>query len=256
MIAVERLTDNAAKINHFVNHPAIYPFVKGSNAGPLDLSSVVRNPAHVVLVSDHGGMIFIKHQTGVYEFHSAVLPENRGEWTARGAVAAFHWMFTKTDAFELMTKCPHGNVAASAGAKFIGMTKDFTTRPIWLTDEGMVPVDVYGLRIQDWVRRAPGLVEIGHEFHERLAAQLKAKGRSEEIHADDETHDRYVGATAAMFEHGLLVKAVAFYNRWAVMSGYVPIKLLSRDPAVINIGTAVLKVTGGQFEVCDANVWN
>ena len=38
----------------------------------------------------------------------------------QGSQFAFHWMFTKTDAFELLTKCPHGNIPAKAGAKIVG----------------------------------------------------------------------------------------------------------------------------------------
>lgn len=256
MIRLERLTGDATRINRFVNDPSVFPLVKGSHVGPFDLSVVAKNPDHVVLVGEHGGVTFIKHQLGIYEAHTAVLPEGRGEWTIELGRSALHWMFSHTDAFEILTKCPKGNLAAVAGARAIGGKFDFTTRPIWPTDDGLVPVDVYSMRIQEWVRTAPSLVELGHEFHERLAEQFKARGRAAEIHADDEVHDRYVGAAVAMIVAGQIQKGVWFYNRWAVMAAYMPIAVLSVTPFIINIGSTVLKVTGDQFEVCDANGWN
>lgn len=252
MIELTRET-TADRINAIVNDPSILPYVKGAHTGPLDLAPVVERGEHVVLTGEHGGIVFIKHLPGIYEAHTSVLPEGRGEWTVAFGQAAAHWMFTRTDAYELMTKCPHGNLAAVAGARRSGASLAFSTRPIWQTDAGMVPVDVYSLILQHWVRTAPGLVELGREFHLRLAAEIARAGLLEDIHPDDEVHDRYVGGTAAMIVGGQPFKAIGFYNRWAVMSAYEPIRIASRDPLIINIKTCFLKVIPGGFEVLNAN---
>src|ERR1700728_4510326 len=110
----------AERINEIVNHPTIYPSICGFNTRALDLTPTTSNNNHVCLVGEHGCVFFIKHQPGIYEFHTSVLPEGRGEWMIEGSRFAFNYMFTKTDAFELLTKCAYGNVAAKAGAKIVG----------------------------------------------------------------------------------------------------------------------------------------
>lgn len=243
----------ADRINAIVNHESIYPHIKGPHTGPLDLTPVASRDEHVILTGEHGGIVFIRHLPGIYEAHTSVLPEGRGEWTVAFGQAAAHWMFTRTDAFELLTKCPKGNLAAVAGARRSGASLAFSTRPIWQTDDGLVPVDVYSLILQNWVRTAPDLVQLGREFHLRLAAEIARAGLLDDIHPDDEVHDRYVGAAAAMIVSGHVGKAIDFYNRWAVMSAYEPIRVVTRDPFIINIKTCFLKVIPGGFEVLNAN---
>jgi hypothetical protein len=230
----------AERINEIVNHPSILPWVKGKHDA-LDLKNVAANTNNVCLVGEHGCVIFIKHHVGMYEFHTSVLPEGRGRWMLEGAKFAFEWMFTHTDAYELMTKCPDGNLASKAGARAVGCKKQFRTGPIWPVGDEMVPVDVWSISLPEWASHVDGMVEKGHLFHELL--------NSKTPHDDDEVHDRYVGITSEMVRAGQPVKAVYFYNRWAALSGYALIKIESLEPLIIDIRESRLKITNNNFEV-------
>ena len=232
---IERQTD-ATLINRFVNDPSIYPHVRGTHVGLFDLSQVVARAEHVVLCGEHGGVIFIKHAGGYYEAHTAVLPEGRGKWTIRLGHAVLRWMFSRTDAAEIVTKCPHGNLAAVAGARAIGARHEWTTRPIWQADEGMVPVDIYAVTIGEWMARQGRVFEAsGRRFHE----WLEVEGMHVE-HGIDSVHDAYVGAAVEMIEAGQINKGIGFYNRWAAVSDYRPLRAICWEPPTLDIGTANL----------------
>lgn len=245
---LERQTD-AKFINRVVNHPDVMPWVQGTNLGELDCTALVQNKWNVLLAGKFGAVLFIRHQPGYYEAHTQVLPEGRGKWTIRLVRAALHWMFTRTDAVEIVTRVPQGNLAALALTRMIHGVYEFTNPRGWVFKNELVPADIYALRIQDWMKRAPGLVERGHWFHDRLVDEFKKQGHVEPQHDDDETHDRYVGAAAEMFLAGQYVKGAVFYNRWAVMSGYAPIGIVTEQPLVLDIGNALLMIRNNDFWV-------
>jgi len=240
---IERATD-AKFINSVVNDPSIYPFVCGYRTEPLDLTEVIARPEHHVLVGEYGGIIFFRLTEGLYEAHTSVLPSGRGEWTQKFGQEALDYLFTKTDALEILTKCPNGNVAAIAGARAIGARKEFTTRPLWPLNGEIVPVTVYGMTVHDWALRSDAMASAGREMH----ALLNKYGVPVD-HADDDDHDRYSGAARRMLENGQAVKAARFYFRWAVMSGYRPFVLLGIDPPRIDIGSAILRLDNGVWDV-------
>lgn len=240
---------SAERVNEVVNHPSIYPYVRGFHTEPLDVTAAIANHANIFLVGEYGCVFFIKHQPGIYEFHTSVLPEGRGEWMMRGARFAFDWMFTRTDAFELMTKCPHGNVPAKAGAKAVGCSPRFTTRAIWPWNDKLVPIDIYSIILQEWIKAADNFRDGGKTFHKSLDMQYTALGKPLQVHEEDEVHDRYVGATVEMIRYGQARKAISFYNRWAVMSDYKSVSIASNDPLIIDIDEARLLVENNDFRV-------
>ncbi len=239
----------AERINQIINHPSIFPSICGSKPFPLDMSEAVRNPDNYFLVGEHGCVLFIKHQHGIYEFHTSVLPEGRGQWMLDGAKYAFNHMFTKTDAYELMTQCPDGNLSAKAGARAVGCTNVFRTGEIWPSNGKMVCVDVWSILIQHWVKNDKYIVESGKWFHDQLEEKCKKFGKTLDFHEEDETHNRYVGATVEMLRNGQIYKAIALYNRWSKMAGYYPIKLLSLNPIIIDIRDCALRISKNDFEI-------
>lgn len=239
----------AGRINEIVNHPSIYPNICGTHTGILDLTPIAGNPDHVCLVDEYGCVLFIKHQPGIYEFHASVLPEGRGGWMVTASQSSFHWMFTKTDAFELLTKCPYGNIPAKAGAKASGCSFRFTTRPLWPSGDVLVPVDVYSIILQEWVKNANNLVESGKSFHNLLDLEYTRLGKALDIHENDDVHNRYVGAAVEMIRGGQVSKAINLYNRWAVMSNYKKINIVSKEPLVIDIDEAKLEIVNNNFRV-------
>ncbi len=242
---VARITRHrdAQFLNRVANDPAVYRWVKGFATGELDLSALAENPAHYLLMGEFGGILFIQHSPGLYECHTQVLKEGRGEWTKRMARACLHIMFTQTDAMEIFTHVPKGNLGARTLTQLCGFGFEFR-KPAslsgWVMDGDPIPTDVFSLRVQDWARTAPGLIDRGQWFHERLDAEFERLGYREDNHDEDPVHDRYVGMAVEMVFGGQPTKAQVLYNRWAAMANYMPFVVVNPKPLTVNIGTAIL----------------
>lgn len=82
---------------------------------------------------------------------------------------------------------------------------------------------------------------LGQWFHTRLHSEKQRLGVKTPDHDEDAGHDAAVGATLLLALTGRVDEAVALYNEWASVSGYVPIKMLSREPLTVDIGDGVLR---------------
>lgn len=245
---IERVFDGE-KINRIVNDPSVYPWVRGPCEGPLDLGPLLQDRRHVCLMGELGGCLFTQQSPGIYEVHSQFLPKGRGEWAMNVVREALHWMFTRTDAVEIWTRCPRGNLGARVLAKAIGGREEITVPRGWVQDGKVIPATIYSLTIQEWMKTAPGLEEIGNWFHHKLEEEYRIAGYAEPVHEDDPGHNRYVGAAVEMIRGGQPLKGEIFYNRFAAMSGYQPIKIVNTDPVQIDIRDAVLEMHGKNFFV-------
>jgi len=251
MHAISRHTE-PAHINAILNHPDVYEYVRGPIEGPLDFGPIMASPAaehFYVLMGEHGGQVYERIQPGLFECHSHFLKEGRGDYALQTTRATLKWMFTRTECVEVMTKCPKSNPAAKALARAIGGSFEFVNPRGWIMDGKTVSADIYALRIQDWIRSAPGLVERGQWFHDRLEAELARHGASELAHPDDSEHDRHVGAAVEMFFGGQPHKGMIFYNRFSTLAGYQPIAITSVDPLSVDIGNATLVMQGSDFVI-------
>jgi hypothetical protein len=252
MLSTIERQEDARRINEIVNHPEVKPWVQGTIEGEIDLTEVLKNPNTLVLLGEHGGVMFHRHMPGIWVAHTQVLPEGRGPWATLMAQACMHALFTCTEATELLTMCPKGNIGAKAMARQLGLRYEFTKRLGWTMNGEVVPVEWYGIRIQDWMATAPGLSERGHWFHEKLEKQMALLGKQEPQHDDDLAHDRYVGAAYEMAKGGQPEKGVFFYNRWASLSGYAPIYIAQDKPLTVNIGNARIIIRdNGDFIVAN-----
>lgn len=201
---VERLF-SPDRLNEIANHPEVLPWVRGPLPGPLDLTPVVADRRNVALVGAHGAMVFAAVQPGIYEVHTLVEPAGRGRWTVAMAHDALAWMFTRTDAVELLTRCPAGNVAAKALCRHMRAELEFIASAGWFGPDGEpIAADVFVMTIARWVLRAPSLAPA-------------ADG--------DPVARRYAAAAAAIADAGQPDKAARLYNRWARLSQQAPITL-------------------------------
>ena len=248
MLSMLEMQMDAGRLNEILNHPDVHPWVANRDE-PLDMSEAVGRPGVIVLLAKHGGVLFHMHQPGLWEAHTQILPKGRGEWGKVAVEACLHWMFCRTDAMEIVTRCPQGNIAAKALARAIGGTFQFTNSLGWIKDGKPIPADIYSLNVVDWMRRAPGLVERGQWFHRRLDDEFKTFHQAPPPHAEDGVHDRYVGAACEMYLGDQPAKATVLYNRWAIMAGYLPITVASLVPLTIDIGTALLVVRDDDLKV-------
>lgn len=242
---IARATD-ATFINAVVNHPAVRPHVHGA-PGPLDLTAVVENPHNLVLTGEHGGMVFVQQVPGVYDIHTQVLPAGRGRWALDMAHACVDWLFSRTNATEVFTRVPVGNLAAKALTMACGAKLE---ERVW-QDLGAGPgwVEIYSGRLQDWIQIADHLPARGREFHAMLAEKYAALGVDAQVHDENEWHDRHVGAAAGMIAGGQPVKGTLVFNRWAAMAVAPPMKLLSLNPVILDITDCRIQVNGEDFEV-------
>lgn len=239
---------SAERINAVVNHSDVRPWV-GGGSGPLDLTPLVADPANVLLMNEQGGVLFQKHEPGLYEAHTQFLPDGRGAQAVASVADALRWMFTRSDAVEIVTKVPAGNGGALGLVRAIHGRLLFVRDNVWPTAQDASAVSFYSLGIMDWAGKAPGLAESGHWFHEKLEGAKAATAGAAPLHDDDEAHDRYVGATVEMIAAGQVDKGLAFYNRWARFAGYGPVAAIAVNPLVIDIGDAILAVRGDDFDV-------
>lgn len=250
---IDRATpDDAARLNGMVNHPSILPFVNAGHA-ELDMALLIADPRNAILFGEHGFMVFTPARPVgmIYEAHTSVLPSGRGQWTLTFVRACLHWIFTRTGVAEIFTRCPHlsNHRATSRLAQAIGGTFQFVNQNGYFHGGQMIPADVYTLGVLDWVRTAPGLVERGEWFHSKLEGEYLRMGRTHPNHADDDGHDRHVGACIEMIFGRTIEKGIHIYNRFASISEYAPVSVMSADPLTLDIEDAYLIVRGEDFYV-------
>ena len=223
-------TLDPAFINSVVNHPDVAPWV----SGPIDVGALVRDPANVVLVTEHGGFIFHRYEAAVFEVHTQFLPDTPPGHAWHASLEARRWMFTRTDVVEAYTKVKFDNRRA----------KHLTEAMNWMHRSDSNGYHHYIMRYEDWVLHDDTLAARGLQFHRAI---LEA-GVGED-HSGDETHERYVGATWETILGGQPVKAIGFYNRWALSYGYPPVKVVGQNPLVLDIQTCRLHIREDDFEV-------
>ena len=221
MIARQR---DAKRLNEIVNHESVKPHLQFLSDGPIDLSDLVRDPANYLLMGEHGGVLFIRLQNGLYEAHTQVLPQGRGTGVLDLARLAQQWMFTRTDALELVSKCP--TLRTKALAKCVNGRLDCT-----VTGHDGKPVDVYRVTIQNWMAGARDLENIGA----RCAALLDLADYGPMLH-------RPLGIAAEMFRRNQPVKAVIFFNRWAMLAGHPPMSIVSTTTPSFKVADNIIVV--------------
>lgn len=240
---------DAGEINQILNDPSVGPLLSVPGIETFDVTAIVADPCNVVLMADGGGVLFCWHEPGFYEVHTAFLKAARGRHAIQASLAAYRYMFTQTDCVTLWTRVPATNPAAERFCQIVGATKEFDRHAVWPTADGAVDMSFWSLRYDDWVRKTPSLMVSGRRFHERLMEERARHGHQEALHVDEDCHDLHVGACAEMVYGGQLDKAVILYNRWAKFSGYGQIQLIARNPPMIDIGDALLQITGDTFKV-------
>lgn len=244
-----RREKHAANLNRLLNDPSVYPWVHGATIGPIDMSGSLQDPDVILLMGQHGGILYHRRQTGIFEIHCQCYPEGRGAWMLSFARACLHWIFTRTECVEVMTRCPEGNLAARSLARAAGMQRHFTNPMGWTMKGKRVPADIYSIGIQQWMATAPGLAERGEWFCGALAEQCRRHGVDAAPIADPAFH-RYIGAAFEMFAVGEFHKGCIFFNRYAALSDFTPIVIISAQPMTIAIGGSVAVFReGGEFYV-------
>jgi len=212
---------------------------------------VVGEPANIALTTAHGGWVFVRHETGVYELHTLFLPAGRGRACLAAWGEAVRYVFCATDAREIVTRVPAGNAGAGFAARVCGFRERFTRERAFRTAEGeLVAVSYRALTLDAWAAREPAATAEGEVFHAQLETARALADSALPDHPPDPAHDHAAGVACLMIRAGNHRKGVWFYNRWARLAGYPPIRLASETPLVIDIGAGVfVEVREGTMEV-------
>lgn len=162
-------------VNRIVNDPDVRPWIIGAADRTLDLSRMASDPRCWLLVGEPplGAQIAWRILDGVAEFHSAVLPSGRGEWALEFFADAVRYMFCTTDAIELITRIPQGNLGA------LTLARRFLLQPRWICPScwyrgQRVPYAVWSLTMMDWMPSDLAGYEAAIEDIERAGLQTKA----------------------------------------------------------------------------------
>ena len=242
--------DNVEHVNAILNDPAIFPFISAGTTEPLDARSVLENPIHYVLGCDDAVVMFIQIQPGIYDFHTSILPKaQHGSWRLQAGRACFEYMFTATDAYELITRCPVSNNLAHIGANLSGMHLEFSTRPFWPIKDGYESMNIFTLSLPQWAEKISDLSHEGKWLHDKYKSEFERLGMDVKPHPDDFVHDKYSGIAVAMIKSGQLYKGINFYNRYAFVAGYDPIILESENPTILKCADIKMRITDESFEV-------
>lgn len=208
-------------INAVINDPSVKEGAEVKGFG--DLSEIVQNLSNFVLVTDLGGFVAIKKMPGLYECHTQFLPEGRGAHAVTAAKEALRYMFINTDCVRIITKAHVENKAVQhMAAQFFkkrGRTGDYF---------------YYSLDIDDWIITDEACRAEGESFHAQVEGSTN--------HGEDKIHDCFAGATWLMARASNMFKAQLVYNRWALMSGYDPILVLSETPLIVMAGNMKLAI--------------
>ena len=217
---IERSFD-AARANEMANHPSVRRYVSEA-PGLVDISGIIQHPGVVVLVGAFGTLLGVRYEPCGYEAHCWVLPQGSGRWARDFLAAGAKWVFTRTDAFDLTTRIPEGYSAPRALAVRAGTTHEFTTYPGGIWQGRMTPMHTYSLSLNKWAGFAPGF---------------------------DGVHGRYFEIMLEMARQGQLRKAVAFYNRWALLSRLRTVECVDADPLTLrfDFGTVRVLPEGWEF---------
>lgn len=232
-------------LNRLFNHAEIRPWVAESADGDIDLSKVVGNGQNIALTGEFGATVFLKIDIGMYEVHTAILPEGRGKWAKQFAEQALIWMFCGSDCAEVLTRVPARHPAAQALTRAVGFSEQFTVPDQVMFRGEPSAVTVYSLTLQEWWKRQDWAEEIGERFHEWLTSQIT----SGTPHGNDPIHNRIVGVSLEMAKRGYAPKAVAWYNRWAFAARHRFVKLVSFDPPRIMFDEGILRIDQGSVSL-------
>jgi hypothetical protein len=138
--------------NKILQHPSVQRWVSIPGEPAPDMSKFVKDRNNVLLMVDEdGAMFFDLLEAGVFEVHTAFLPQIRGGKAIEACGRAAAYMFTQTEASEIWTRCPANNLPAIALTRRVGGKYQYTDKEAWPTPIGMVDVHWYKQTLDDWL---------------------------------------------------------------------------------------------------------
>jgi len=232
---------DTALVNSICGDPEVRKWTANDGAPPFDATPWLTSRTALVVLVDGG--CFLSNHLGdtTYEVHTNVLPGFRGKAAIINGGLALMLAFLTSPAETFKTRVPANNLRAKWFAEALGFRPTFLQERKWLQGGVLHDIIHYSLSIDEWILRGH-LATVGKLFHQEVE---KLEGHPP--HAEDFAHDCYVGAAVAMCNAGHPTKALKLYNRWALESGYVPMKLLSTSPLVVDAQDFLIEGVKGEM---------
>lgn len=193
----------AERLNEVANSPEVRGLLGIEGDDPVDLTDVVRDRSHYVLMHEHGGVVFLAHEPGLYEGH-ALFREAGRESALTTIRLAVWWMFTKSDMVALWMK------VAKERKDVLGVARSLHARKNY--DRGNVAS--YSLNLYDWVWQDEGLEERGRKAAAVLGLEVEPPEAKLLAYAID------------CVRGGQALKGISVFNRAARFIPWWPLEVL------------------------------
>ena len=243
-----RRTFDRFEVNGLLNRSDILLHLIVPGIEKLDATALLEDKRNYALMANSGLILFTMQDFGVYEVQVAFPKERRGDNALRGVLAALWWMFINTDCLLLIARVLSGHAGASSICANVGAHFEFERGMDWTVNDGSRGIAFWTLSFADWYRNAPELAQCGEEFRQLFFAERERLGFSIKFDAD-EPAQRAIGAFWEMMRAHCYEKAVAMYNRWAMIAQASMVALVSKNPVLIDSGDAVIHFQGDTFKV-------
>lgn len=241
-------TLDPAPLIKLAQHPLVRSWLGGTeDIAPILQSAVANVQNYAFLAEDNAGAyLYVCKAQGMYEVHTLSIPEGKSRelvrQMAKARAESLRFMFLETDAHEIVTLVPKPNGPAMNWATHAGFKVDFLREKAFDLMGDMVDALYLSLPYGNWVLTDPANRREGQAFHAFIHQYTP------DDHGQDETHDGWVGATLDGAQRGNVVKCITLYNRWAVRAGYEPLRVLTLNPLVIDVRSAILQLTADGLE--------
>lgn len=232
-----KIAESPAFLESVANDPRVFPSISVPGMARIDLAPAWR--ACIGLEFDTGGWILHRSEPGVYEVHTLFLPKSRQ--IREKAREAMLFVFSCTDAIELLTKVPADLPHARALTLAMGFRPLYRREAAWPREGGAVAVDYFRLGIEDWIVGNEALEGLGHWFHDQL-------GAAHVNHAECAVHDAYAGFAVLCGKQNRIAKGAAIYNRWARFAGFEPIRVID---GAVQFGNLTVRDTDQGLQVSE-----
>lgn len=149
MISVRR-THDLTLVRSVFTHESIWAHVNDDGSCAADDWRPAENDDLIYLAVRRDGdvigcLLLVPINHALYELHSAMLPEGRGQGSRETAALMQAWLWANTPARKLMTWVPAYNVPAMAAAVKTGMTQAGRLTGAYLKNDVLHDLILYGV---------------------------------------------------------------------------------------------------------------
>ncbi len=114
---------DAEWFNTLINDPDIRPFVGGDIGEPVDITAAVEAGRNVFWRGEHGGFVMSWCAPGVYEVHTLIRADGRGEWALSAAKEVLARMASEFGAEKVWTRVEPKHRHTRLFTRAAGMTE-------------------------------------------------------------------------------------------------------------------------------------